>query len=317
MGASDLVNADDRFHVGSMAKAMTATVIATLVEERLLAWTTRPIDVWPELAQSIRPAFRDVTLAQLLAHRAGLPAFEEADEFVAFPAEGGNATALRAEFATWVLSRDEANTPGVFRYSNAGYVVAAAMAEAVSEQSWEALMRDRLFQPLGMETPVFAFPDADRADAPSGHVPSATGFVAVPPPGAEFDALLAVIVPAGHLSMSVADYARFLRLHLQGLRGVSGLLLAPETFRVLHAPVGSPVPGLGEYALGWVIVTIDGTRASVHDGSLTGFYAVMALVPDLDVAGVVATNADPSGARVVEVVQDALITMISSGERIQ
>lgn len=69
----DPVRAGDAWHIGSCSKAMTATVIARLVERGSLAWSTTLDTLLPNLAEGMRPAYREVTLVDLLSHRAGLP----------------------------------------------------------------------------------------------------------------------------------------------------------------------------------------------------------------------------------------------------
>ena len=66
------VTVDDEWHVSSLTKSMTATVAAMLVEDGLITWDTRPLDVWPELDATINPDFRNITLRQLLSHTSGL-----------------------------------------------------------------------------------------------------------------------------------------------------------------------------------------------------------------------------------------------------
>jgi CubicO group peptidase (beta-lactamase class C family) len=63
----------DRFHIGSVSKSMTATMIATLVESGTLSWTTTPVDVFPELKATVHPSLRAITLEELLSHRTGIP----------------------------------------------------------------------------------------------------------------------------------------------------------------------------------------------------------------------------------------------------
>jgi CubicO group peptidase (beta-lactamase class C family) len=73
IGSMDRVTPGQRWHLGSNGKAMTATLVAGLVDARALAWD-RPLSAMlPELAESMQPVYRDVTLPDLLSHRAGLP----------------------------------------------------------------------------------------------------------------------------------------------------------------------------------------------------------------------------------------------------
>ncbi len=72
-GCDTLVTVDDQFHLGSNTKAMTATMLATLVEEGKLSWSTTLEQAFSELARKMHSAYRKVTLNHLLAHRAGFP----------------------------------------------------------------------------------------------------------------------------------------------------------------------------------------------------------------------------------------------------
>jgi CubicO group peptidase (beta-lactamase class C family) len=72
-GSDVRVTADDRFHIGSCTKALTAVLIGMLVEEGRLSWNTTLKKAFPDLAASMHPVLQGVTLELLLAHRGGLP----------------------------------------------------------------------------------------------------------------------------------------------------------------------------------------------------------------------------------------------------
>ncbi|MBE3069861.1 MAG: beta-lactamase family protein, partial [Planctomycetes bacterium] len=72
-GQATPVTRDDAFHLGSCTKAMTATLVEMLVEQGKLKWTVTLAEVFPDMASAMQPAYRGVTLRQVLAHRAGLP----------------------------------------------------------------------------------------------------------------------------------------------------------------------------------------------------------------------------------------------------
>ena len=71
-GTAERITLDDRFHLGSSAKAMTATLVAMLVEEGKLNWTTTLGELFADTVKPMHPAWEKVTLRQVLAHRAGL-----------------------------------------------------------------------------------------------------------------------------------------------------------------------------------------------------------------------------------------------------
>jgi len=73
IGSDVKVTSNDKFHIGSCTKAMTATIIAMLVERGKLKWETTLIEAFPDMADDMCPDYRDVTLKHILAHRGGLP----------------------------------------------------------------------------------------------------------------------------------------------------------------------------------------------------------------------------------------------------
>ena len=274
-GQGVAVTAQDRFHLGSNVKAMTATLLAMLVEEGTLAWTTRPVDVFPELAGAIDPAFTDITLAQLLTHRAGI---EPLLDFAQVPPLPGSPAEQRYQGTALLLGLAPAGPVGEFLYSNGGYGVAAAMAERVTGTPWEELMTDRLFTPLGI-APVFGWPGTGRPAQPWGHLPGS--FTPVDPDVAPD--MPDAIDPAGELSLTLEEYARFVQLHLRGLTGRPALLTG-QSFDRLHTPTGV-------YAYGWGEVTLDGEPTATHEGSTGTFYATVLMQPGRDLAVIVVTNA--------------------------
>ena len=117
------ITVDDKLHLGSCTKAMTATVLARLVERKQLAWESTLAQVFPELAPQLDVGYRDVTLEQLLKHRGGTPAN------VRWGALGeGTTTQQRVTLIKQVLVRPPKSAASTkYAYSNVGYAVAAAM----------------------------------------------------------------------------------------------------------------------------------------------------------------------------------------------
>ncbi len=286
-GKPERVTVDDRFHIGSCTKAMTATLMALLVEEGKLQWSSTPADVFSELKERMHADFRAVTLEQLLAHRAGVPADLGAGGLWGrLWAHAGTPTEARRLLLESVLTQAPANRPGTaYLYANAGFAIAGAMAERVTGQPFEELMTERLFKPLSMTSAGFGAPGvADRLDQPRGHVLRDGKPVAVQP-GRDADNPPA-IAPAGTVHCTLGDWAKFVVAHLRGEKGGSGLLKA-ETFRRLHEPRDGQ-----DYAFGWSFAERPwaGGRVLTHAGSNTMWFAVVWIAPNKDFAVVSATN---------------------------
>jgi CubicO group peptidase (beta-lactamase class C family) len=274
---------NDRFHIGSNGKAWTATVCAALVERSQISWQTTPLDVFPDIRSEIHPEFAQITLEMLLRHMAGIPPYTEDEHFNDLPALSGSPTEQRVTFAQWVLcARQPINSPGTeMAYSNAGYGIAAAMAETVSGTSWEQLIQQTICDPLGIEA-GFGWPAKADANQPWGHRIK-DGRIAIHPPDDDYF-LLPIIAPAGDICVSLPDYGRFLQMNLSALQGretpVSGSLL-----RHLH---NEGQPGIG---LGWGVQPIgDWGVFSVHSGSAGTFLCLAAVSHSLDRAVAIAVN---------------------------
>lgn len=296
-GRSARVSIRDRFHLGSNTKAMTATLAAVLVEQGALSWETTPRAVFPRLANAMHPAFRDVTLEQLLAHRAGLQPFTDMRELSSLPQFDGTPKEQRAAFSRYLLQREPAHEPGsTFVYSNAGYAVAAAMAEQVGGVSWEEMMRHRLFEPLNIDGGVGG-PAAVDASQPWGHRERGGDTLRPHDPSGRYR-LGPLLGPAGDVHMSMPDYGRFLQLHLRGLRGEETALLAPSTIQYMHdskGPMTEQADGPG-YGIGWGVQNIAGARLSGHAGSAGTFKARAAIQASRNLAVAVVANAGHEAA---------------------
>lgn len=282
------VTIEDRWHLGSNTKAMTATLIGLLVEEGKLHWNATLADGFPELADRMHADWRAVTVEQLLSHHGGAPADLNADGlWLRLWQRRGTPEEQRRVLLEGVLTKPPAAEPGTkYIYSNAGYAIAGALAERVAGRPWEELMQARLFSPLGITTAGFGAPgDADQVDQPWGHRPSNDKHIPVPP--GPFADNPPAIGPAGTVHMSLGDYAKFIALHLDSAAGAGGeaRLLRRETFAKLHADAGDG------YALGWGVTQRDwGGTVLSHAGSNTMWYCVARLAPEKGFAVVVATN---------------------------
>jgi D-alanyl-D-alanine carboxypeptidase len=304
-GAEVPVDSADMWHLGSNTKAITATMIARLVEEGQLRWTVTPLEIFPELKRTMHPAYRKVTIEQLLSHHAGIPPAAGPE---AWPHLSGNTVEQRSKFAASVLSHAPATKLGTKGlYSNAGYVIAAAMAERRTGLSWEDLVTAQVLEPLGMHA-IFGFPLSVERNQPWGHIETRKGFEPVSGGAVELPSYL---LPAGGMAMTPDNYAKFLQMNLRGLEGKKDKFLSTQTIRRLHSTAIQD-----EYALGWGLTTIDGVLSSTHAGSAGSFYAVAALQSSRDeaVAVFLNTGGDRSSAAGYAVLEDLLKRYAAPGQ---
>jgi CubicO group peptidase (beta-lactamase class C family) len=279
IGSPEPMRVDDLVHLGSCTKAMTATMIGTLVDEGKLRWESTVAEVFPDWARGMHPGYAAVTLDQLVRHRAGLPhdlAWWEGGRGVSV------VEARRGLMASALRVAPESKPGATYSYSNTGYVLAGMMAEQVTRTSWEDLMKRRVFGPLAMVSAGFGPPGTrGKVDHAWGH--RATGDLVE----AVHDDNPPVMGPAGTVHCSLVDWARFASFHLRGeLGGVR--LLKPETLKVLHTAKGDE-----EYAGGWLICDRSwaGGTALSHTGSNTYWYCSIWLAPARDFAVLAVVNA--------------------------
>lgn len=279
-----LVTPEDRWHLGSMTKAMTATLAAVLVEDGLITWDSTAADVWPELAGSLHTGFRQATLKQFLSHTSGM----KRDDEYAPGSDRAPGTLLekRRAWAEHLLQQQPQFVAGQVNYSNAGYLVAGAMLEARGGATWETLLTTRVFAPLGMVHSGFGAPGAPgMLDEPMGHWSQGTGFAPIDPGSSDAN-IPGAMGPAGNAHSTLDDYARFMVAHLAGARGVSGLVNA-DSFMTLHSAVAS------SYALGWSAASSMHTlnvAGLSHTGSTGRWFSLVWLAPSLDTGVVIVAN---------------------------
>lgn len=283
------VTISDLWHLGSNTKAMTAALAAILVERGQLSFNTTLADVLPN-QPGVLPVYETATLEQFLSHRAGVIPLTQ---FSALPGFSGDIHQQRLAFVSWALSQPPAAPPGTQTlYSNAGYVVAAAMLETVLNETWEQALTAEVLTPLAIQG-KFGWPAAGDSNQPWGHTWHNSRWVPNDPNSAD-NLFPPVLNPAGNLSMSLGDDAKWALLNLRGLQGVNSPILSAASIQKLHSAVGVP-PGQAGYALGWGVAVINGHLVSYHLGSAGTFDAEIAIDATGNRAIVIMANGDNSG----------------------
>jgi CubicO group peptidase (beta-lactamase class C family) len=272
------VTANDLWHLGSDTKMMTAALAGTFVAEGKLSWDAKVISFFPEWAGQVPATMRDVTLSQVLRHRAGL---KENLDWRAL-SKSGSLTEQRLAAAQIALTAP-AYAPGTFHYANTDYVVVGAILEKIGGKPWEELMGERIFQPLGMASMGFGGTGTTgQIDQPWPHF--STGDPA-PMNGPLMDNP-EVMGPAGTLHGTMGDWAKFLIDQLRGAVEMKALLPA-EIYQAMQTPASGT-----EYGYGWIAADRSwaGGKALTHAGSNTMNYCVCWLAPAKKFGVLVCTN---------------------------
>src|SRR5579883_1440303 len=193
------------FQIGSISKLVTTTLVMQLVDEGRLALDAPVITVLPGFRLADAAATRALTLRHLLTHTGGF--FGDR-----FDDHGPDAGALARAVAAFATLRQYAPPGAVWAYCNLGFQLAGRMAEVVLGQPFEAAVRERVLEPLGMARSFYFAEEAITYPVATGHnlQPDGTN------QPAHVWARARCRAPQGGLTSCVGDLLRFAAMHLRG-----------------------------------------------------------------------------------------------------
>lgn len=297
-GSENWVTVGDSFLIASCSKAFTATLAAVLIENGVLTWNTTLRQAYPDL--DMRKEYENITLIQLLSHRAGLP--EWIDHRNGYGKKWGvdekSPILMRSKYLKETVQQELVDEPdNSVYYSNSGYIMAGAMLEKIAGKSYELLMIKEIFNPLGLHTAGFGPPLKKFSSTcqPSGH--RAAGGSPTPV-SRDFPAYMA---PTAAIHISIEDWAKFVLFHLNP--EINGrMILKDDVLQKLHTPPNSVgwsedaeengygIPSIN-YALGWYTLDIGDNKGLLwHPGGNTGFIAQVIIDPGHNNAIMIVTN---------------------------
>ena len=293
MRSSEAITHADHFHLGSCGKAMTSVLMAILIADNKLQWETTFIEVFPELKDTILPDYEHITLHQLLTHRAGIES-NPPDQLAVH--DDPDIRERRYLYMKDILKEPSSINVGDFNYSNLGYLIAGVMAERVIKKSWEELMVEIIFEPLGMNSAGFGPPGTTGlVDQPWGHRKVDNVWQPSQSDNPE------EIGPAGTVHCSVEDWVRFLTLFLK----------RDDTVILERGQIEKLIEPLGDYACGWLVEQRDWSNgpALFHNGSNAMWYVSVWVAPEINRAFIVGTNS--FDYHTTEIMEGAMRSLIS------
>lgn len=263
------VTADSMFAIGSITKPFTAIAVMLLVDEGRVDLGGTIGDMLPQVPAT----WRNVRVAQLLAHTSGIADFVDNPCAHASTQPHTTADAL-AEAACEPL----AFAPGErFEYSNTNYLLLGLLVERASGESLGAFLDKRIFPAFGMTRTRMADIAAIIPGRVGGYVWTERGHVNVAPfePTGEF--------ASGGLLSSARDMAQFL----------VALRARPLLSRGRWDAMWRPAPvrdGRMPYGLGFGLTPFDRQTRVGHNGAAPGFASSFSWFPALDVGVVILAN---------------------------
>lgn len=287
-GEDNLIRTSDMWFIGSAAKSMTASLLASFVESGETTFETTLGELFPELATQFDQTASQVSLGQLLNHTSGLKPnpVESAEEFANLMGDIEDPVLQRQKILLEMITQAPMFVPGAdFSYSNTGYIIVGAVIERLGGNSYEELLRERVLAPLGITQFGFGQPADHNPDQPWGHRPTDNGLMPIAPNDQDhvnprlFD-------PAGNLFISLNDWSLYAQDVLRGRKGNGALF-----DQVIYERLELTTRGESGYAMGWGVLAENGVPLMLtHNGSDGNWFADIRIYTARDQILLVVTN---------------------------
>jgi CubicO group peptidase (beta-lactamase class C family) len=257
-----------KFRLGSITKQFTAMAILILQERGKLK-VEDPVGKYIDGAPK---AWEGVTIHHLLTHTGGVPSYTDDPGYTKKMMMPETVKSMIARFRDKPLDFK----PGEkFHYSNSGYFLLGAIIEKVSGKTYEAFLKEAIFDPLGMKDTGYDHSATIIPGRASGYTLTKDGLV-----NAEY-LDMAQPYSAGSLYSTVEDLARWDRALNEGK------LISKESYAKMYTPLKNT------YAYGWIVTTARGRKEIQHGGGINGFVTQILRYPDQKVCVVVLCNVLP------------------------
>ncbi|HWS77124.1 MAG TPA: serine hydrolase, partial [Thermomonas sp.] len=302
-GSGEAVTNKTLFKIASNSKAMTAAVLARLVQQGKLRWDDPVVKHLPAFAMHDPWVTTHMTVSDLLVHNSGLP-------------EGGGDLMLWPE--PNLFTRDDIvrglrfikpayGFRSGYAYDNLLYVVAGQVAAAAGGASYEELVRRELFEPLRLDgCRVGEFRLAEAGSVAQPHMREGGRNIAMRRDGASVPAIASA--PAGGIRCTLDDMLAWANNWLLPTEAQKAWLGDAQRAELWKARTPMPISAQRKrwddshyyaYAYGFRVADVDGQWTVSHTGTLGGMYSMMMLVPDRKSGFVLMINGDGDRARTV------------------
>ncbi len=286
------VTEDTLFAIGSCSKAFTAMAAVISQDEGKLSLDESPKKYLPFFKIADAQIDEKITIRDLLSHRSGLAGTDIA-------------------WYTGVLNREEviravsaakptAQLGQKFQYQNVMYSAAGEAVARARRSTWEKVMIENFFKPLGMKASNLSIREMQQArDYSLGYDYNLETKRTRLLPMRD----LTNIAPAGAINSNARDMAQWLRLLTGGGQFAGKRLVSEKGFEQLFAKVTNISPNV-DYGLGWIVTDWNGHKIAMHDGGIDGFNSEVALMPGQKLGFAILTNV--SQARLMGRVRNAI-----------
>lgn len=290
IGTGKTVDENTMFAVASNTKAFTAAAIGMLVDEGKADWDD-PVTKYLPWFKLYHPyVTENLTIRDLLSHRSGLTTFS--GDLIWYGSDHSRNEILRR--ARYLKAKHGFRAE--FGYSNILYLAAGQIVEQISGMSWDDFLKQRIFEPLGMDHTNTSISSLDLK-----------GNTSIPHNDVD-DKVVAIsylnwdnIGPAGSINSSASDMLKWIRLQLNNGKINDQQLVSSRALREMRTP--QTVQGVSQfserlwpsthfksYGLGWGLMDYHGKKVISHSGGYDGMISYSGFVPEANLGFVILTN---------------------------
>lgn len=272
-GKSDQVDAETLFRIGSLSKGFASVAVGILVEEGLLSWDERLVDILPNFALRDTEQGQRITVRHILSHSTGLPRHT----FTNLVEDGLPLDEIMGRFSEVKLLGQEGKS---FGYQNATYSLIQLVVQAKTGKTYEEILREKIFAPgrlLTASTDGETFENSSNHAMPHRRMPG-EDYQPVPLNNKYYSASA-----AGGVNASVTDMAQWLKIVLGGRPDIIQQATLDELFTpVIETPKHEYFDSWegvekSSYGMGWRVLDFEGRRLAYHGGLVNQFRCEIAL----------------------------------------
>ncbi len=300
VGEGAAINDDSLFKIASNTKAMTAAMLARLVQAGKLRWDDPVTRYLPQFRMQDPWVTRNMQVRDLLIHNSGLGL--GAGDLMLWPEP--NKFDRQDIIAGLAHLKPTGSFRSAYAYDNLMYVVAGEVAAAAGGKPYAQLVREEIFQPLGMQRcQVGAWSPAALGNIAQPHHRDGNGNVAAERDPAEVTDFPSMA--AGGIRCSLNDMLRWMQVLLDPAQAPDWLdATQRRALWTAHMPM--PISQrlrdwdnthFYAYGYGWRLSDMDGQWKVAHTGTLSGMYSSLALLPDRKTGVVILINGEGEDAR--------------------
>lgn len=292
------VNEKTLFGIASNTKAMTAALLAQLVDQGKISWQTKVTDIIPEFQMPDAYVTRQFTIIDLLAHNSGLGL--GAGDLMIWPHTDHSIEDIIKGIR---YLPEESSFRSEFAYDNLMYIIAGEVISRVTNKPWSQVIQEQIFDPLGMSStrPFYSMISPNNTNVANAHVPLNDKLNVV---GGNF---LEKFAAAGSVASNVKDMSAWLKAILNEgqyakdkslfSKRQSYFMWQPKTLLpVSKAATRDYGMNFYAYGLGWFLNDIHGYKMVHHSGGILGMVSKVVLVPEEKLGIVVLTNQQSGSA---------------------